>query len=118
MKKKMGMRLISAVLAAAMTALLFTGCGALDKKEKADSISVYLWSAVLYDTYAPYIQSQLPDVDIEFVVGNNDLDFYKFMNENGGLPDIILSQVLSARRGGPAGSAGGPVHYGGSRRGV
>ena len=33
MKKKMGMRLISAVLAAAMTALLFTGCGALDKKE-------------------------------------------------------------------------------------
>ena len=37
----------------------------------------------------PYIQSQLPDVNIEFIVGNNDLDFYKFLNENGGLPDII-----------------------------
>lgn len=95
MKKKMGMRLISAVLAAAMTALLFTGCGAMDKKEETDSISVYLWSAVLYDTYAPYIQSQLPDVDIEFVVGNNDLDFYKFMNENGGLPDIITCRRFS-----------------------
>ncbi|MFR1989212.1 MAG: hypothetical protein ACLS3C_03715 [Oscillospiraceae bacterium] len=34
----------------------------------------------------PYIQSQLPDVNIEFIVGNNDLDFYKFLNENGGLP--------------------------------
>gem|GEM_PF-644539 len=43
----------------------------------------------LYDKYAPYIQSQLPDVNIEFVVGNNDLDFYKFLDENGGLPDII-----------------------------
>ena len=26
---------------------------------------------------------------MEFVVGNNDLDFYKFLNENGGLPDVI-----------------------------
>lgn len=43
----------------------------------------------MYDEYAPYIQSQLPDVNIEFVVGNNDLDFYKFLDENGGLPDII-----------------------------
>ena len=38
---------------------------------------------MLNDRFAPYIQSQLPDVNIEFIVGNNDLDFYKFMNENG-----------------------------------
>ena len=43
----------------------------------------------MYEKYAPYIQSQLPDVNIQFVVGNNDLDFYRFMNENGALPDII-----------------------------
>ena len=43
----------------------------------------------MYEEYAPYIQSQLPDVNIQFVVGNNDLDFYRFMNENGALPDII-----------------------------
>ena len=35
------------------------------------------------------MQAQLPDVNIEFIVGNNDLDFYKFLQENGGLPDII-----------------------------
>ena len=35
------------------------------------------------------IQEQLPDINVEFVVGNNDLDFYKFLDENGGLPDII-----------------------------
>ncbi len=33
------------------------------------------------------MQAQLPDVNIEFIVGNND--FYKFLQENGGLPDII-----------------------------
>lgn len=43
----------------------------------------------MYEKYAPYIHSQLPDVNIQFVVGNNDLDFYKFLNENGQLPDII-----------------------------
>ena len=53
------------------------------------TIQVYLWTNNLYETYAPYIQSQLPDVNIEFIVGNNDLDFYKFLQQNGGLPDII-----------------------------
>ena len=59
------------------------------EKEDAETITVYLWSTKLYEKYAPYIQEQLPDINVEFVVGNNDLDFYRFLNENGGLPDII-----------------------------
>ena len=70
--------------------VLLAGCVKKSvKKEEAETIRVYLWTTNLYDEYAPYIQSQLPDVNIEFVVGNNDLDFYKFLDENGGLPDII-----------------------------
>ena len=78
-----------AVLATA--ACLLTGCGTQksEAQEDAETIQVYLWNTTLYENYAPYIQSQLPDVNIEFIVGNNDLDFYKFLNENGGLPDII-----------------------------
>ena len=73
-----------------MGALLMTGCGGKStEKEDAETLTVYLWSTNLYDKYAPYIQEQLPDINIEFVVGNNDLDFYKFLDENGGLPDII-----------------------------
>lgn len=73
---------------------MLTGCGTktaenVEKQEDAQTIQVYLWSTSLYENYAPYIQSQLPDVNIEFIVGNNDLDFYKFLQENGGLPDII-----------------------------
>lgn len=88
-KRKRGLSVLLAVLAAA--ACLLTGCGAQksEAQEDAETIQVYLWNTTLYENYAPYIQSQLPDVNIEFIVGNNDLDFYKFLNENGGLPDII-----------------------------
>ena len=90
MKKEKRNRIISVLMVLVMGVLLMTGCG--DKsteKEDKETLTVYLWSTSLYDKYAPYIQEQLPDINIEFVVGNNDLDFYKFLDENGGLPDII-----------------------------
>ena len=70
--------------------LLLAGCGKTSpQQEEQDTIRVYLWTTNLYEQYAPYVQSQLPDINIQFVVGNNDLDFYTFMEKNGGLPDII-----------------------------
>ena len=95
MKTKTLRRLVSVLAALAMgLSLLLAGCGTktaeqVQEQEDAQTIQVYLWSTSLYETYAPYVQSQLPDVNIEFIVGNNDLDFYKFLQENGGLPDII-----------------------------
>lgn len=94
MNKRTLHRLFSVLIALVMAVSLLTGCGIktaenVEKQEDAQTIQVYLWSTSLYETYAPYIQSQLPDVNIEFIVGNNDLDFYKFLQENGGLPDII-----------------------------
>ena len=69
---------------------LLSGCGGKSaEKEDAETITVYLWNKNLYEKYASYIQEQLPDINIEFVVGNNDLDFYRFLNQNGGLSDII-----------------------------
>ena len=94
MKAKTLRRLVSVLAALVMAVSLLAGCGTktaeqVQKQEDAQTIQVYLWSTSLYETYAPYVQSQLPDVNIEFIVGNNDLDFYKFLQENGGLPDII-----------------------------
>lgn len=89
MKRKNRIRFISALLAVMMMATLLSGCGSAKEKEQEETITVYLWTNAMYEKYAPYIQSQLPDVNIQFVVGNNDLDFYKFMNEHGALPDII-----------------------------
>ncbi|MGN0688591.1 MAG: extracellular solute-binding protein [Oscillospiraceae bacterium] len=89
MKKSFLWKTLSAIIAGVMTAALFSGCNATTESEDKDTISVYLWTTAMYEKYAPYIQSQLPDVNIQFIVGNNDLDFYKFMSENEALPDII-----------------------------
>ena len=90
MKKNKWNKLVSVLLAMVTAVSLLSGCGGKSaEKEDAETITVYLWSTKLYEKYAPYIQEQLPDINVEFVVGNNDLDFYRFLNENGGLPDII-----------------------------
>ena len=94
MKTKTLRRLFSMLAALVMGLSLLTGCSEKNaertqEQEDAQTIQVYLWSTSLYENYAPYVQVQLPDVNIEFIVGNNDLDFYKFLQQNGGLPDII-----------------------------
>ena len=90
MKKKKWSRVLSVLLVMVTVISLLSGCGRKRaEKEDAETITVYLWSTSLYEKYAPYIQKQLPDIQVEFIVGNNDLDFYRFLKENGGLPDII-----------------------------
>ena len=90
MKKKKWNKLFTVFVMTATAVSLLSGCsGKSAEKEDAETITVYLWSTNLYEKYAPYIQEQLPDINVEFVVGNNDLDFYRFLDENGGLPDII-----------------------------
>ena len=94
MKKKRLYKVFALLAAMALGVSLLSGCAgrsteSLQEREDAETIQVYLWTATLYEKYAPYVQAQLPDVNIEFIVGNNDLDFYKFLQQNGGLPDII-----------------------------
>ena len=106
MKAKTLRRLVSVLAALVMAVFLLAGCGTktaeqVQEQEDAQTIQVYLWSTSLYETYAPYVQSQLPNVNIEFIVGNNDLDFYKFLQENGGLPDIITSCRFSLHDAAP-----------------
>ena len=94
MKKKRLCKVFALLAAMVLGVSLLSGCAgkrieSLQAQEDAETIQVYLWTTNLYEKYAPYVQAQLPDVNIEFIVGNNDLDFYKFLQQNGGLPDII-----------------------------
>lgn len=84
-----------AVLLIAVMVISMAGCGGTKTSEEKTSISVYLWGTGILDQYARYIQSQLPDLELEFVVGNNDLDYYKFMAQNDALPDIITNRRFS-----------------------
>lgn len=78
MEKKKWNRVLPMLLVMVTAISLLSGCGGKSaKKEDAETITVYLWSTSMYEKYAPYIQEQLPDINVEFVVGNNNLDFYK-----------------------------------------
>ena len=122
MKKKTLRSLFSLLMALVLGVSLLTGCSGkaaerAETREDAETIQVYLWTNSLYETYAPYVQAQLPDVNIEFIVGNNDLDFYKFLQENGGLPDIITSCRFSLHDAAPPeGQPDGPCHHQRGRR--
>lgn len=100
MKKKSMRNALSLLLVIGLSVSLMLGCNKKTTKEK-QTIQVYLWTTNLYEKYAPYIQSQLPDMNIEFIVGNNDLDFYTFLDKNGGLPDIITNCRFSLHDASP-----------------
>lgn len=100
MKKKGIKNALSLLLVIGLSVSLMLGCNKKTTKEK-QTIQVYLWTTSLYEKYASYIQSQLPDVNIEFIVGNNDLDFYTFLDKNGGLPDIIKNCRFSLHDASP-----------------
>ena len=75
MKTKTLRRLFSMLAALVMGLSLLTGCSEKNaertqEQEDAQTIQVYLWSTSLYENYAPYVQAQLPDVNIEFIVGS------------------------------------------------
>ena len=80
---------------AVFSVLLSAACTFGFNSNRQDNITVYLWDSRLLDNYAPYIQSHFPDDDIQFAVGNNDLDFYQFLKDNGRLPDIITNRRFS-----------------------
>ena len=44
--------------------MVLCGCESTKEKEEGETITVYLVTNALYDQYAPYIQAQLPDVNI------------------------------------------------------
>ena len=100
MKKKGIKNALSLLLVIGLSVSLMLGCNKKTTKEK-QTIQVYLWTTSLYEKFASYIQSQLPDVNIEFIVGNNDLDFYTFLDKNGGLPDIITNCRFSLHDASP-----------------
>ena len=100
MKKKGIKNALSLLLVIGLSVSLMLGCNKKTTKEK-QTIQVYLWTTSLYEKYASYIQSQFPDVNIEFIVGNNDLDFYTFLDKNGGLPDIITNCRFSLHDASP-----------------
>lgn len=95
MKKSYRRKVISVITTLVMVLSIVSGCGDSAEKEEQETITVYLWNEVLFDDYARYIQERLPDINIQFIVGNGDIDFYNYMSAHGKLLDIITASRFS-----------------------
>lgn len=96
MKKQL---LLAIATSLACMAFLLTGCSqpqASNSKQSDSHLTVYLWQNTLLEDLAPYIKQQMPDSDIEFIVGNNNVDLYCYLQEHGELPDVITTRRFSA----------------------
>lgn len=88
------------------TTLLITalgGCGSFGGKQEAGNnrkddnhLTVYLWDSSLMGEFASYVKEQCPDVDVEFISGNNNVFLYDYLEKHGELPDIITTRRFSA----------------------
>lgn len=97
-KKKIG----AFLLCMAVLATTFRGCGASENKQlakntkKADNhITVYLWDTSLFDELENYVKEQCPDIEVEFIAGNNNIYLYDYLAQHGELPDIITTRRFS-----------------------
>ena len=89
MKQRKWNRLLSVLLAVVTAVSLLAGCGGKSPEEEdAETITVYLWTTKLYEKYAPYLQEQLPDINIQFVVGNNDLEDCRILSPAAVFPSM------------------------------
>lgn len=91
------------LLSVAMLIMILSGCGSSNGKEEAVStqkddvhLTVYLWETTLFDEFAAYVKEQCPDVEIEFIAGNNNVFLYDYLEKHGELPDIITTRRFSA----------------------
>ena len=72
----------------ALAPLLLCSCDSSDQKTH---VTVSVWdSSVITSGFARYIEEQNPTYDIEWIVGDDSLDFYDYQAKHGSLPDVIL----------------------------
>lgn len=97
--KKIGVIL----LCIAMLITTLSGCGTTNGKPETENnqnadnhLTVYLWDSSLMGEFASYVKEQCPDVDVEFISGNNNVFLYDYLEKHGELPDIITTRRFSS----------------------
>ncbi len=88
-------------LCAAVLLTTLGGCGVSNEKQaestqEAEPLTVYLWETTLFDEFTAYVKEQCPELNIEFIAGNNNVFLYDYLEKHGELPDIITTRRFSA----------------------
>lgn len=88
-------RIIAGLTAALM--LFAAGCASNAPDRGKVKLTVYLHNTSLLEKYAPFLQDAVPDVDLEFVVGRDAVNYYLFKQKNDDMPDIITMGSAAPR---------------------
>lgn len=81
-----------ALIALASAAMLLSLCSCESDQQKTH-VTVSVWDySVISSGFAQYIDELNPDYDIEWIVGDDSLDFYSYQAKNGSLPDVVLTR--------------------------
>lgn len=94
-------KICAVLLCAAMLITILSGCGTSTGKPETGNrkdenrLTVYLWDSALMGEFTAYVKEQCPDVDVEFISGNNNVFLYDYLEKNGELPDIITTRRFS-----------------------
>ncbi len=98
-------RIFGGLLCAAMLLGALGGCGAYSgasgeaqagSAQEDAPLTVYLWETTLFDEFTAYVKEQCPDINIEFIAGNNNVYLYDYLEKHGELPDIITTRRFAA----------------------
>ncbi|MCM1145751.1 MAG: ABC transporter substrate-binding protein [Blautia sp.] len=93
-------KFFSLIITTALLAMALSGCGGKNEAAKEsgrEQVTVALWSDMLTERYAAYLQDCFPEVDFTFYVATNSTDFYRFKKEHGDLPDILTVRRFALR---------------------
>nr|MDD6336370.1 extracellular solute-binding protein [bacterium] len=86
-----------AVIVAVVMLMGLCACGQTGGGKAADSnrITMYLWDKSMTKELTPWLEKQFPQLEFEFIIGYNSMDFYSYLLERGQLPDIITCRRFS-----------------------
>lgn len=81
------------VVVAMVLALFPLALCSCDSPDQKTYVTVSVWDdSVLTSGFARYVEEQNPDYEIEWIVGDDSLDFYDYQAKHGSLPDVILTK--------------------------
>lgn len=87
---------IPLILVTAMLSIWLPACKMEVREENnSNTVTMYLWDISMTKELTPWLEKQFPEVEFEFIVGNNTMDFYCFLEEKGELPDILTCRRFS-----------------------
>ncbi|MGM9970707.1 MAG: hypothetical protein ACI35S_09980 [Anaeroplasma sp.] len=87
MKKKIIILVLSV-----MMLLSISSCK--NKGEKIE-VSMYLWDKSMTSELTPWLEEKFPEIDFNFVIGYNSIDYFIDLNNRDYLPDIITCRRFS-----------------------